>query len=152
MARVYNRKDGNAPPNAVNIMRGGPYGNRFRIGEHGPRATVLRRFACEQLPEIDVRPLIGRDLVCCCAPLPCHGDYLLSAARAVRRGLPLRYLIVVRADHFTAALVSEHGRCIEAAPILKWTIGKPLAALRERFEEKGWRITARFSEDDLALT
>ena len=87
MPRVYNWRDGRAPPNAVNIMRPGPYGNRFHIGEHGNRATVLRRFECEQLPEIDLRPLIGRDLVCCCKPLPCHGDILLRAAAALRQEL-----------------------------------------------------------------
>jgi hypothetical protein len=84
MPRVYNRKLDRVPPNAVNIMRGGPYGNRFRIGEHGNRATVLRRFECEQLPEMDVSPLIDRDVVCVCAPLPCHGDILLRAALTLK--------------------------------------------------------------------
>lgn len=87
MPRVYNRRHPNVPPNVVNIMRGGPYGNRFRIGEHGNRAAVLRRFECEQLPEIDLTPLIGRDVVCCCAPLPCHGDILVRAAENLRREL-----------------------------------------------------------------
>ncbi len=78
--RVYNQYHGDAPPGAIYIGRGSPWGNRFVIGEHGDRDQVCNRFACEQLPEMDVSGLTGEDLVCFCAPHRCHGDDILLKA------------------------------------------------------------------------
>lgn len=78
--QVYNKRTGNAPDNAVYVGRGSPWGNPFRIGEHGTRAEVIERFRCEVLPSLDVSALRGKDLVCYCAPLPCHADLLLKEA------------------------------------------------------------------------
>lgn len=50
-------------------------------------------------------------------------------------------LIRVVAPHFVAALVMVDGRCTEAAPILKWAIGKGEDWLRAYFRDKGWRAT-----------
>jgi hypothetical protein len=50
-------------------------------------------------------------------------------------------LIRVVAPHFVAALVMVDGRCTEAAPILKWAIGKSEEWLRAYFAGKGWRAT-----------
>ncbi|WP_316196533.1 SLOG family protein [Bradyrhizobium sp. SZCCHNS3053] len=78
--RVYNKHHKDAPDDAVYIGRGSPWGNRFVIGEHGDRDQVCNLFECEQLPDLDVSPLIGRDLVCFCAPHRCHGDSILLKA------------------------------------------------------------------------
>lgn len=48
-------------------------------------------------------------------------------------------LIRVEAPHFTAALVMVDGRCAEAAPILKWALGKGEDWLRAYFAQKGWK-------------
>jgi hypothetical protein len=48
-------------------------------------------------------------------------------------------LIRVEAPHFVAALVLVDGRCIEAAPILKWAVLKREAQLVEYFNRKGWK-------------
>lgn len=72
--RVYNKHYRDAPPDAVYIGRGSSYGNRFVIGEHGDRDQVCNRFECEQLPDMDVSALVGKNLVCFCAPHRCHGD------------------------------------------------------------------------------
>lgn len=48
-------------------------------------------------------------------------------------------IIQVDAPHFCAALITQNGRCIAAAPILKWTIGKTEEELRPYFLGKGWR-------------
>ncbi len=80
LPRVHNRHARTAPPGAVYVGRGSPWGNPFRIGADGTREEVCDRFEAEILPTLDVRPLIGRHLVCYCAPARCHGDALLRAA------------------------------------------------------------------------
>lgn len=56
------------------------YGNRFVIGEHGDRDQVCNRCECEQLPDMDVSALTGKDLICFCWPHRCHGDSILRKA------------------------------------------------------------------------
>lgn len=83
---VYNKHHRNAPADAVYVGRGSPWGNPFRIGVDGDRATVIAKFETEVLPTLDVRPLVGRSLVCFCAPQACHADVLLRAAARVLKG------------------------------------------------------------------
>lgn len=78
--RVYNKHRG-APPDAVYVGRGTPWGNPFRISFAQSREQVIERFRCEVLPTLDVTPLIGKSLVCFCAPKPCHADLLLAKAK-----------------------------------------------------------------------
>jgi hypothetical protein len=79
MNRVHNKHHGTAPVNAIYIGRGSPWGNPFKIGEHGTRDEVCDRFDREILPNLDLKPLRGKDLVCFCAPFRCHGDSILRA-------------------------------------------------------------------------
>jgi len=65
--------------NSVYIGRGSPWGNPFKIGVDGDRDEVCDRFEREVLPTLDLTPLIGKNLVCYCAPLRCHGDSILAA-------------------------------------------------------------------------
>jgi hypothetical protein len=81
MAKVYNKHKGDAPANAVYIGRGSPWGNPFVIGQDGTRDGVCDRFEREVLPTLDLKPLIGKDLVCFCAPKRCHGDSIIKALR-----------------------------------------------------------------------
>lgn len=68
------------------IGRGSPWGNPYRIGPDGDRATVIRKYHTylRRNPELlmEVWRLRGHDLVCYCSPLPCHGDILLHLANA----------------------------------------------------------------------
>ena len=50
-------------------------------------------------------------------------------------------LVRVTAPHFCAGLIVEGGRCVTAAPILKWAIGKDADYLSRYFRRKGWRAT-----------
>lgn len=51
-------------------------------------------------------------------------------------------LIRVEAPHFVAGIqVNERGMCMNAAPILKWCIGKRTDFLRDYFRRKGWKAT-----------
>ena len=76
--KVYNRALRNEPADAVYIGRGSPYGNPFVIGKHGTRDEVCDRFEREVLPTLNVELLRGKDLVCYCAPMRCHGDSIMK--------------------------------------------------------------------------
>lgn len=88
MCRVLNKHHQGVPKGAVYIGRGSKWGNPFRIGPDGDRAAVIakhERWLADQqhlLRALD--ELRGRDLVCFCAPLACHGDLLRRLANASR--------------------------------------------------------------------
>ena len=83
MPKVLNkRRVGYTPTEAVYVGRGSPWGNPFKIGEHGNRDDVCDRFEREILPTLDVSSLRGKDLVCWCAPSRCHADALLRKANS----------------------------------------------------------------------
>jgi hypothetical protein len=52
------------------------------------------------------------------------------------------YLVRVSAPHFVAGLVMESAtpedKCVRAAPILAWAVGKGRSELRRYFAGKGW--------------
>ena len=76
---VLNKRRVGIPRGAVYIGRGSKWGNPFIIGKDGNRDEVIakyiayakRKFSWEEL-----HTLKGKDLVCYCAPLDCHGDVL----------------------------------------------------------------------------
>lgn len=84
--RVYNRLNGPvAPAGAVFIGRPSKWGNPYIIGKHGDRTAVIEQYRTYLLlhPELYIAArteLRGRDLVCFCSPLACHGDILLEIA------------------------------------------------------------------------
>ena len=47
----------------------------------------------------------------------------------------------VVASHFVAGLVIVNDRCTEAAPILRWAIGKSRDELRAYFLSKSWAVS-----------
>jgi hypothetical protein len=74
--------DNARPNNAVYIGRGTPYGNPFKIGKDGNRATVIQKYkeyllANNYLKE-QVKELKGKTLMCHCAPEACHGDIIID--------------------------------------------------------------------------
>ncbi len=88
MFEVLNKRWTSGNAGAVYIGRGSIWGNPFRIGPDGDRAIVIAKYERwlrsrhHLLRALD--DLRGRDLVCYCAPLPCHGDLLLRLASATR--------------------------------------------------------------------
>ena len=82
MPKVLNKFYHGIPSGAVYVGRGSPWGNPFKIGVHGNRTEVIKRYEKEILPTLDVSSLRGKDLVCFCKPAPCHGDLLLKKANA----------------------------------------------------------------------
>ena len=85
---VLNRHKHGIPAGAVYIGRGSPWGNPFVVGRDGDRAQVIaahKQWLWQQIEQGQVSlealaALKGKDLVCFCAPLPCHGDTLEKAA------------------------------------------------------------------------
>ena len=78
---VYNKHHRNAPAGAVYIGRGSPWGNPYVIGKDGDRAAVIEKFEAyaRSRPELIARmcvELAGKDMLCFCDPLPCHGHVI----------------------------------------------------------------------------
>lgn len=48
-------------------------------------------------------------------------------------------LVRVVAPHFVAGLIVDNGVCVEAAPILRWAVGKRSDWLRGYFVRKRWQ-------------
>lgn len=87
LPKVYNRKTDVLPTTARYVGRGSPFGNPFIMGPHGTREEVIQKFTdwVEKnalLRKRIKKELVGCDLVCNCAPEPCHGDILLKIANS----------------------------------------------------------------------
>lgn len=83
--KVYNKNQSNIPADAVYVGRPSVFGNPFVIGVDGDRDEVIEKFMAylSQHPDLQFRvqtELAGKDLVCWCAPKPCHADVLLEIA------------------------------------------------------------------------
>lgn len=82
MPKVYNKKTGH-PVDAVYVGRPTKWGNPFVIGPDGSREDVIDKYRAWVVRQrLDFSELRGKDLVCWCAPLPCHADVLLELANA----------------------------------------------------------------------
>ena len=74
--------------NTVLVDRRTKWGNPWRTGRSGTREEVIARYRADlwrriQAGEVSLEELAELDgcwLACWCAPLPCHGDVLASAA------------------------------------------------------------------------
>ena len=95
--KVYKLRD-EGSEKAEYIGRGSMWGNPFVIGKDGTREEVIEKFekyAEERLakePEW-LAPLQGKDVVCFCAPLPCHGDVILRLLRRISIDTTINMLI-----------------------------------------------------------
>ena len=84
---VLNKYKHSIPKNAVYIGRGGKWGNPFIIGCDGDRNAVCEKYRHHLWSQIksgeisleELAALKGKDLVCFCAPLQCHGNTLEGA-------------------------------------------------------------------------
>ncbi len=71
----------------VYIGRPSKWGNPFEIGGCGTRKEVIAAYRdwIKTKPELlaALPELAGRNLVCFCAPKPCHGDVLADLVEAL---------------------------------------------------------------------
>ena len=82
---VFSRRKGRGdPPGAVYVGRPTKWGNPFRVGLLTlPEAIAKYEEWLRGQPELLTAAkaeLRGKDLVCWCAPRPCHADVLLRIA------------------------------------------------------------------------
>lgn len=87
MARILNKYKDEIPEDAVYIGRPSQWGNPYSIGLGFDRDGVVDAFEkwVRSQPFLIAkiqRQLRGKDLVCFCAPLRCHGDILLKIANS----------------------------------------------------------------------
>lgn len=91
MPRVYSRRKGaeTPPDGAVYVGRPTEFGNPFVVGRDGTQGGCvdLYRKWVNDPQRSNLRAQIrsqlrGKDLVCWCAPEPCHADVLLEIANA----------------------------------------------------------------------
>lgn len=83
--RVLNKKKDSIPEGSVYIGRPSKWGNPFVIGRDGTRDEVVRKYELwlSRRPDLLMaakKELNGKNLVCFCAPLACHGNVLLTVA------------------------------------------------------------------------
>lgn len=107
--KVLNKYKDKIPEDSVYIGRGSLWGNPYPMIKKEDRSYVVeeyQKYLDEQisketiLPE-EIRYLDGRDLVCFCAPLPCHGDILLNKVNKYKEQMPTekrRFFIWKRYD------------------------------------------------------
>ena len=85
---VLNKHKHGIPAGAVYIGRGSKWGNPFVMGKDGNRDDVCdeykswlwHRVQKEEVTLQELADLHGKDLVCFCAPLRCHGHELEKVA------------------------------------------------------------------------
>lgn len=95
MPKVLNKRTDRIPSDAVLVDRTTKWGNPYKIGTQAPfpslsgvlitRESSLFLFReylkwNPRLIEAAEKELKGKDLVCWCAPLSCHGDVLCELA------------------------------------------------------------------------
>lgn len=87
MPRVLNKKVNRfILDNQVYVGRPSKWGNPFVVDRDGTREQVIElyeKFLLTSALWHHLDELRGKDLVCWCAPLPCHADVLLKYANAV---------------------------------------------------------------------
>ena len=93
MCKVLNARKVGKRSSATQLYIGRPskWGNPFVIGRDGSRADVIAKYRAwivtQPAPMKALDELRGRDLVCFCAPLACHGDLLLRLANGSREDM-----------------------------------------------------------------
>lgn len=86
MCKVLNARKVGKRSSATQVYIGRPskWGNPFVIGRDGSRTEVIakcRAWIVAQPALMNaLDELRGRDLICWCAPLACHGDVLVELA------------------------------------------------------------------------
>lgn len=86
MCKVLNARKVGKRSSATQLYIGRPskWGNPFVIRRDGSRADVIAKYRAWIVAQPALMnaldELRGRDLVCWCAPLACHGDVLIDLA------------------------------------------------------------------------
>lgn len=80
--KILNKHKDTITNKDVYIGRGSIWGNPYKIDKNNTREDVIKKYKdylyknkylLAKLPELK-----GKNLVCFCSPLPCHGDVILE--------------------------------------------------------------------------
>ena len=87
--KVLNRYKDIIPENSVPIYRPTKFGNPFILGKDGNRTEVIDKYinwikSQPELLELAKIELKGKNLICCCSPKKCHGDWLLNYVNSIQ--------------------------------------------------------------------
>lgn len=85
---VLNKKTDRGDDGTVYIGRPSKWGNPFAIGRDGTREEVVSKYEAHLVTSgliADIGELEGRNLMCWCSPLLCHGHVLLRYANPKAR-------------------------------------------------------------------
>jgi len=128
-------------PYDVYIGRGSIFGNPFVIGNDGTRLEVIKKYRAwfsERLKDdrfhSEVLSLAGKRLGCFCKPKECHGDIIVEYLENQEN------LYIVNAPYMYAGIIVNNSVITQAAPILRWSIGKKLCTIKEWVKRKGFGI------------
>ena len=108
----------------VRIDRSTKWGNPFPVTEECPRGVSIAWFlewvkTQPQLLEDAKRELKGRNLLCTCTPLPCHGDFWLRHANGpLPEPLPF--------EHYRTGQAVETEGFVRLYHNEPWTLNEPL--------------------------
>jgi hypothetical protein len=85
MPKVYSKRVKGYPSDAVYVGRPTKFGNPFVVGVHGKQGECVGMYEDwvrnkHELVAAIKAELKGKDLLCWCAPEPCHADVLLRIA------------------------------------------------------------------------
>lgn len=87
--KVYNKALDNIPDGAVYIGRPSKWGNPFVIGKDGNRKEVLDKYEVYLRSNSElmasIHELEGKNLVCWCRPVACHGDVIIKVIDELNR-------------------------------------------------------------------
>lgn len=93
MPKVLNKRTDKIPPDAVYVGRPSKWGNPYKIGQKVNEVSIIRDESIgfyKAWLEVEIlegrlnpKELAGKNLVCWCAPLPCHADILLELANNI---------------------------------------------------------------------
>lgn len=71
------------------ITRPSKWSNPFKIGEHGNRCEVIKKYEnwIRTQPDLlaSLHELDGKILGCVCKPQPCHGDILVKLLKEIKK-------------------------------------------------------------------
>lgn len=86
---LYNKRTDKIPSDAIYIGRPSPYGNPFTVEKYGRENAIkyFESYAKERLEREPnwLEPLRGKNLVCWCSPLPCHGTILIGLIKMIQQ-------------------------------------------------------------------
>lgn len=87
--KVYNKATDNIPDGSIYIGRPSKWGNPFVIGADGNRKDVLDKYENYLRANVElmacIHELEGKNLVCWCRPVPCHGDVIIKILEELNR-------------------------------------------------------------------